>query len=354
MKSNNRNDLEVAYERVIDRYHRLNDIVEDLILHKLDENKLKYSGVKSRVKCFDSFLEKCQKKEYEQPLDECTDILGIRVTSYLESDIEKIESIVCDLFSVNEKDSIDKRRPESTREFGYRSLHLICKLGDARSSLPEYSDLHALEFEVQIRTALQDTWAEIEHAFNYKSKAALPAALERKLFGASAVLETVDATLATVTKEANEYFELVASGATGHGSDPLTSVGIEAFVKSYVEKNSIPNIDDNPKYKNWSETAIVELEKFGIENLADLDELMNSIPQRNYLSFINSNNKFNPIQIVRIPMIFSDPKKFFEKIDTSTLPNVGSRVAGLVQEEHPDLDIRDLLEKNGFPAIGDD
>ena len=68
---------EVAYIEKIDRYFRLDDIIEDLIVHQLDERKIKSSGIKSRVKTWKSFEEKCRQKDYDHPILDCTDILVI-------------------------------------------------------------------------------------------------------------------------------------------------------------------------------------------------------------------------------------------------------------------------------------
>ena len=63
---------------------------------------------------------------------------------------------------------------------GYASVHYIASLKGSRTSSPEYSRFQNIKFEVQIRSILQHTWAEIEHDLQYKSQESLPRELRRK------------------------------------------------------------------------------------------------------------------------------------------------------------------------------
>lgn len=343
-------DMEKEYSDVSAKYLRLNDIVKDLISHKLQAHNVRFSSIKSRVKNFDSFFEKYHRKGYENPFEQCTDILGLRVVAYLDSDIEVIERIIKEIFSVDTKQSIDKRVPESVREFGYRSLHLICRLGDVRKDLPEYSSLYDLCFEVQIRTALQDTWAEIEHTFNYKSQASLPHELERKLFSASAILESVDSILSQVTSEAVDYFQQVSTGGVREPTDPLTKIGMLALVEKYAKIFGVKNLVKEFEKIPSNDNAQKELQQFGISTLAELEKLMKSAGTNNYVKYSNSRKVIAPIQFVRIAMILSDPKKYFSKVDTSTLTGVRPEMVDWIQTEFPDLNIAEILDENDIPV----
>jgi len=77
-------------------------------------------------------------------------------------------------------------------KFGYKSLHYIISLDSKRNSLKEYFDLKDFKAEIQIRTILQHSWAEIQHDLGYKSEISLPDEIKRNFFRLAALLETAD------------------------------------------------------------------------------------------------------------------------------------------------------------------
>jgi len=131
-------------------------------------------SVSFRVKTEASFLAKVRKKRYKDPKSDCTDLLGIRIITYLEDDVHRAAAILKNSFSVDSSKSVDKRTPIEVDRVGYRSLHFVATLGAQRSALPEYSRFEKNVFEIQIRTVLQHAWAEIEHDRNYKFSSSLP------------------------------------------------------------------------------------------------------------------------------------------------------------------------------------
>jgi len=75
--------------------------------------------------------------------------------------------------------------------------------------LPEYTACKDCVFEIQIRTILQHTWAEIEHDKNYKYSGVLPDEIERRLNLLSAVLESADNEFNTISQEIDNYTKSV-------------------------------------------------------------------------------------------------------------------------------------------------
>jgi putative GTP pyrophosphokinase len=55
-------------------------------------------------------MEKCSRKSYSNPREEMTDISGIRIITFLESQVAQIIELVRANFDVDEKNSLDKRR----------------------------------------------------------------------------------------------------------------------------------------------------------------------------------------------------------------------------------------------------
>lgn len=152
---------------------------------------------KSRVKSFSSYYKKILRVKPEsmgkQELPVITDLIGIRVICAFLEDIEKVEKQIVANFDIVE---IEKKGASRTfSEFGYESVHVLIKIPenlsvtqDKENPLPP-----GLVCEIQIRTILQDAWAEVEHELVYKSEFSpfdLP--LRRKLASMNASLTLAD------------------------------------------------------------------------------------------------------------------------------------------------------------------
>lgn len=125
------------------------------------------------------------------------DLLGIRIICTLEPDVRRVAGLLHDGLEV--LDTRDKTREVRERgEIGYGSLHLIARLGDAADDehTAPYSDLVV---EVQIRTILQDAWAQFEHGVRYKPRSGIVTPeVDRLLTLASGLLELADEQFARI------------------------------------------------------------------------------------------------------------------------------------------------------------
>lgn len=152
---------------------------------------------KSRVKSFTSYYKKILRVKPEsmgkQELPVITDLIGIRVICAFLEDLAVVEKQIIKNFDIVE---IERKGASRTfSEFGYESVHVLIKIPekltackDERVQLPP-----GLVCEIQIRTILQDAWAEVEHELVYKSEFSpfdLP--LRRKLASMNASLSLAD------------------------------------------------------------------------------------------------------------------------------------------------------------------
>ncbi|MDX6038046.1 GTP pyrophosphokinase family protein, partial [Acinetobacter baumannii] len=147
-----------------------------------------------REKSKKSFLKKMEDKNKEKtysPLD-MTDLAGIRVITLIESDVHKVCELIKSLFNIHKKDSVNKSEILGDDKVGYRSVHFICDIGETRENLLEWKALKGLKFEIQVRTALEHAWAEIEHDRSYKLRGKLPSDLTRRFSLLSGLLESAD------------------------------------------------------------------------------------------------------------------------------------------------------------------
>lgn len=148
---------------------------------------------KTRIKTFNSYYRKVMRVRPLQTensgIPVLTDILGIRVIATFLEDLTSIEKQITEHFDVEE---IEHKGAERTfKEFGYESTHILIKIDAA--ILEKYALPADMVCEIQVRTILQDAWAEVEHELVYRAEFSpfdLP--LKRKLASMNACLSLAD------------------------------------------------------------------------------------------------------------------------------------------------------------------
>jgi hypothetical protein len=120
-------------------------------------------------------------------------LVGLRIILYYPSDVDEVCAIWREQFSVDESSSVDKRAELASDQFGYSSVHLVCRLSEGRRTLAEWSPFESTCCEVQVRTVLQHAWASISHALQYKHESDVPTQFKRRLNRLAGLLELADA-----------------------------------------------------------------------------------------------------------------------------------------------------------------
>ena len=160
------------YDRQLPVFRELSTVVENILNSAIKENHFTPMQVSGRVKTRDSLSEKIFRKAGKyKDLNDITDILGFRVIFYYSDQVDTFSRVIEALFPIDEELSTDKRRLMPAMSFGYVSLHYICTLPKGKG-YPDY--LCGVPFEIQLRSVLQHTWAEIEHDLGYKTDFSLP------------------------------------------------------------------------------------------------------------------------------------------------------------------------------------
>lgn len=149
---------------------------------------------RTRLKGFPSYYRKLLRiiSDGLEPSDDLpvlSDLIGIRIICAFLQDLADVEKLLREQFTVLE---VERKGADRTfREFGYESTHILLEVPE---TVREGLTLPAnMIFEVQIRTILQDAWAEVEHELVYKSEFSpfdLP--LKRKLASINASLSLAD------------------------------------------------------------------------------------------------------------------------------------------------------------------
>lgn len=213
-------------------YEQLCTEVEYILRKKVLAANIETSTISSRAKTLNSFLEKLQRKHYEDPFTQLTDLAACRVVCLYHSDISKVAEIIRAEFVVVE--DIDKVNELAVDQFGYGARHFIVRLGKS-SSGARYDDLKQLSCEIQVRTVVQDAWAIIQHHMVYKREAQVPTQLQRKLNSLAGLFETVD-----------DQFERIREQREAYVAEVRDSTETPA---AFLENEL--NLDSFREYLNW-------------------------------------------------------------------------------------------------------
>jgi putative GTP pyrophosphokinase len=159
---------------------------------------------KIRVKSFNSYYKKVlrlKSKEINttESIVYLTDMMGIRVICAFLEDINITLEQIKKIFQIKEIEV--KGAEKKFSEFGYESIHVLVSIpkeiiDSAKLKFNDiYLEVDELVCEIQIRTILQDAWAEVEHELIYKTEFnPFDKPLRRKLASLNASLTLADIT----------------------------------------------------------------------------------------------------------------------------------------------------------------
>jgi putative GTP pyrophosphokinase len=190
------------------QYQQLCSEIEYILRKRIGENGIEYSTLTSRTKTLRSFAEKILRKQYQNPLQDITDLAGVRLVYLYKTDLPAIEMIILSEFEIVER--IDKLEEQEENRFGYGALHYLIRLR-RKSSGARYDDLKGLMCELQVRTIGQDTWAIFDHHLSYKHESDVPKLLRRKINSLSGLFETADDQFDQIRRDREEYRQAIKS-----------------------------------------------------------------------------------------------------------------------------------------------
>lgn len=301
----NEDDVSVWITEKHPHFESLTTTVVSMLESMLRASKFDFLAVSGRTKSVEGIKEKIKRKKYSNPSKQLTDISGVRVIVYFEAEAARVADFIEGIFKIDAENSKNRDTVMSVDQIGYRSIHYVCELGESRTSLPEYAHLSGLKFEIQVRTVLQHAWAEIAHDRNYKFSGKLPRALERNLFLYAGLLEVADKGFDQLSRDIDSYAEKVREkAAEGDFDVDLDSVSLENFFQSWADKNGIV-LGEHGKY--WAGDAVLELEKFGIQNLRELEKI---IPRNYAQNYKDLKIRSSLLGVVRDWMIMTDDKRY--------------------------------------------
>ena len=269
----------LSYYDNLDNYNKLDEIIENKLNSALEKADIHTMQIAHRVKTAESISGKLTRKpdKYTTATD-LTDIVGYRIICYFTDQIDLISSIIENLFVIDRDNYVDKSKMLKPNAFGYLSVHYICSLKPS----DEYpQELCKFKFEIQIRTVLQHTWAEIEHDLGYKNEFGVPRHVRREFSQMASLLEVADAGFGRIKRELDRYSNIVIDRLrTGDVSDiQIDSLSLREFMRyndEFVEfTNEIASISGAQLTPVNADPYIRQLEFFGIEDLGALLNLIN-------------------------------------------------------------------------------
>ncbi len=209
-------------------YEKLAAEVAYILNRQLISSKVEFSAITHRAKTLNSFLEKIQRKIYDDPIAEITDFAGVRVVCLYSDDLPQVENAISEHFEIVEK--IDKLNDKKPDQFGYGAVHFVVKLGKT-SSGARYDDLKNLVCEIQTRTVLQDAWAIIDHHLVYKSESNIPSVLRKKLNLLAGNFESADEEFKLIRNERAEYLSEIEESQTSTTQFLDNELNLDSFIR---------------------------------------------------------------------------------------------------------------------------
>jgi ppGpp synthetase/RelA/SpoT-type nucleotidyltranferase len=241
----------------------------------LDDAGINYLSVTGRAKSVASFAAKAVRTAdgrplYTDPMDEITDQIGVRVITYLHSDVAAVADLLGDQLRVIDDRDMGEETARQGR-FGYASRHLLVAVDPTRSAPPAYESLRGLRAQVQVRTILQHAWAEFEHAIRYKGtipEEHVPE-LDRRFTLAAGLLELADREFSKIRDQLQAT--TADHRAEADVSDPrIRPVDLATFLANEYADAGWSRSD----HYEWVSGLLLEL---GVTSLDELGALLASV-----------------------------------------------------------------------------
>lgn len=338
------------YTENLAKYEELTKKVQYLLDDTIRKKKVGCLSVSGRTKTEKSVIDKVARKEYTDIAAQMTDISGIRVITFLDNQVKEVSNIIYEIFEVDKDNSRDKAELLGSDKVGYRSVHFVCKLGDARKQLSEYVLLGNLKFEIQVRTVLQHAWAELSHDHSYKLGWALPTDQQRKLNLYAGLLEIADRAFDEISQYVDQRkVDLANEPSDVFSMQELNNITLSVLLDKTARHSSI-EFSSHLFDKNEDRRAIEDLNAFGIQTVGGVSKLLT----KEFLSrYKEAGIKGRPgIAFLRHAMMFADMRKYFSR-RRSTWRNLNKSTYELLCKKYPPKQVNTVLQKHNISVQED-
>lgn len=207
---------------------------------------LKTMPIQTRVKTLESFLGKALRRSrsypkrltYEDLCNEIQDVVGARNTLHMVGDTSPVEGTLKRYVACEEQ---EVHGVGNARIQGFPGKHYLVSFTPERVSLTVFRAYAGLETELQVRTVLQHTWAEMQHDLIYKPRIDVPVDILRRLVGLAEILEVADQEFEAVTSR--RYVEELEQPV--HGQDNVRGGDVRDIVHTDAKVYGLPAADED-------------------------------------------------------------------------------------------------------------
>lgn len=294
------------YDKKCNQYRALGDLIRLYLYEGLSNARISFTDIQFRIKTFHSFFSKIKRKKYfDNPYEKIEDILGVRIICTFKEDIPKVSKII---------ETVFKSEPPENKVEEYKGTHQIVQLKyEICDSSSFYKKLKGLKAEIQIRTNVQHSWAEVSHKLNYKDEENVPTEFRETLKEISYTLSLIDKYYENLKKE-KEKLKTKLKTSNAKSFDLNQEVNIDTLTTFldifYSERDSTDDIDllfEDMIDNHFSFADIIEAQKkIGQSNLKKIEKE------------ILGNSKHSQVGVVRL--ILSLFHKSFWKDRKKVLP----------------------------------
>lgn len=277
------------YREKVEMFNRMKDVVLSQLKSCIKKSGMAVTALEARVKTEKSLAGKLELKGQKyHSLSDVTDLVGARIITFYSDEVDKIAALIDNVFDVDWENSVDKRKLLGKDMFGYLSLHYICRIPGDVCCDPTMPELNTFRFEIQIRTALQHVWANMNHDTGYKSGFEVPSEYIRSLSRLAGLLELADDEFSRIRKSLTEYRrkmeELVKDGS-------FDEVALNAdTLRSYLALEPFASLNEKIAAINQAEIQqlsgmpyLEPLLNMGFKTLGDIERMRKAYSGRAYL-----------------------------------------------------------------------
>ena len=182
-------ELKEQFDELRPKYQRLETEAKFILEEALQRKRIKVHSIQSRIKEIDSFLDKVERKQCSDALQEIHDICALRVVCLFLSDLDRIAETIRESFAVVAEDN--KVEGLDVSSFGYSDVQFVATMKDSYKG-PRYDDLAGLKLEIQVATIAMHAWASVSHYLDYKTEVDIPSELKRDFHALSGLFYVAD------------------------------------------------------------------------------------------------------------------------------------------------------------------
>lgn len=295
MEHSNTHGLDLHCQLILEEYRDMQLVfatMKEVVLTELQKCLSRFNilvtAVEARIKSEDSLVGKLQLKGHKyRTLGDLTDIMGARIITFYSDEVDKIAALMEDLFEIDRENSVDKRKMHELNSFGYMSLHYICRIPRKLYHDPAHPEINEYRFELQMRTALQHVWANINHDTGYKSGVEVPVEHLRNLTRLAGMLELADDEFSRIRRQITDYRRRVQTLVSSGNFDEVGLNG-DTF-RSYLAIHPFERLTNRIAAINQAEVMqdaplgyLKVLQGLGFKTLGDVEKLKHDYSEAAY------------------------------------------------------------------------